>query len=167
MMTMIQPSLFAFELNKEPVPVLLDVASITKDRILVLDTFFRLIIHHGETIAIWREQGLQDKPEYAHFRALLERPVAEAEQILADRFPSPQVLVCDQNSSQARFLVSQLNSSISQQSGDDPRRAPAVPVLGATRAAADKIAESPMLFSDDVTLKRFLEVLKKVVTEKK
>jgi protein transport protein SEC23 len=167
MMTIIQPSLFAFELSKPPTAVLLDVASITKERILVLDTFFRLIVHHGETIAIWREQGLQTQPEYAHFKELLESPISEAEQILAERFPSPQVLVCDQNSSQARFLVSQLNNSISQQSGDDSKTTQAVPILGGSKVVDDKVSDSPMLFSDDVTLKKFLEVLKKLVTEKK
>lgn len=36
--------------------MLLDVTSIAPDRILLLDTFFHVIVYHGETISAWRKQ---------------------------------------------------------------------------------------------------------------
>jgi len=45
---MIQPTLLAYSFNGPPVPVLLDVTSIGPDRILLLDTFFQVIVFHGQ-----------------------------------------------------------------------------------------------------------------------
>jgi protein transport protein SEC23 len=45
---MIQPALYSYSFNGPPEPVLLDSASILSDRILLLDTFFLLLIYHGE-----------------------------------------------------------------------------------------------------------------------
>ena len=36
--------------------MLLDVTSIAPDRILLLDTFFHVIVYHGETVSAWRKQ---------------------------------------------------------------------------------------------------------------
>ena len=53
---MIQPSLLAYSFDGPPQPVLLDATSILPNRILLLDTFFYILIFHGETIASWRNQ---------------------------------------------------------------------------------------------------------------
>ena len=45
---MIQPLLYAYTFNGPPEPVLLDTSSIQPDRILLMDTFFQLLIFHGE-----------------------------------------------------------------------------------------------------------------------
>ena len=45
---MIQPILYAYTFNGPPEPVLLDTSSIQADRILLMDTFFQLLIFHGE-----------------------------------------------------------------------------------------------------------------------
>ena len=62
---MIQPTLLAYSFNGPPVPVLLDVTSISPDRILLLDTFFQVIVFHGETISAWRKQGKPARLEHA------------------------------------------------------------------------------------------------------
>ncbi|KAK2960412.1 putative Protein transport protein SEC23 [Blattamonas nauphoetae] len=151
MMIMIDPTLIRYKMKEAPQNVLLDISSITPDSILLLDTFFRVIVHHGETIATWREQGYHNLPEHTEFRALLEEPIAEAENILATRFPAPHVLVCDQNSSQARFLHSQLNPTGSKRS--TAAAAPGTVSFGVPRT------EQGQIFSDEVTLKTFLEKL--------
>ena len=53
---MIQPSLLSYSLESptQAVPVLLDAASIRPDSILLLDTFFHVVVFHGENIAAWR-----------------------------------------------------------------------------------------------------------------
>ena len=50
---------------------MLDASSVRPDVILLLDTFFYVIVFHGETIAAWRDQRYQDD-EHVHFRMPLE-----------------------------------------------------------------------------------------------
>jgi protein transport protein SEC23 len=64
----------SYGLNEPPKPVLLDSVSISPDVILLLDTFFHILIFHGETIAQWRKAGYHEQEEYAHLRAVLEAP---------------------------------------------------------------------------------------------
>lgn len=60
-------------------PVLLDSVSIKPDVILLLDTFFYILIFHGETVAQWRKAGYHDQEGYENFKELLEAPVADAQ----------------------------------------------------------------------------------------
>lgn len=64
---MIQPSLISYSFNSLPSPALLDVASISADRILLLDSYFSVVIFHGLTIAQWRNMSYQDQPEHQVF----------------------------------------------------------------------------------------------------
>jgi len=79
-------------------PVLLDSVSIKPDVILLLDTFFYILIFHGETVAQWRKAGYHEQEGYENFKELLETPVADAQVrrsspnfycILTRRFPGP------------------------------------------------------------------------------
>lgn len=49
-LVMIQPILYSYNFNGPPEPVLLDTSSIQPDRILLMDTFFQILIFHGEVI---------------------------------------------------------------------------------------------------------------------
>jgi protein transport protein SEC23 len=109
---MIQPALVAYELHKETVPVSLDTSSIQPDRILMMDTFFQIVIFHGDRIAAWKKQNYQEKPGYESFKLFLEAPINDANDLMMSRFPLPRYVVCDQGSSQARFLLSRVNPSI-------------------------------------------------------
>lgn len=52
-LTMIQPVLYSYSFNGCE-PVMLDTSSIQPDKILLLDTFFLLLIFHGEvSSACW------------------------------------------------------------------------------------------------------------------
>lgn len=78
-LVMVQPTLDAYSFDHEgSQPVLLDSASIQPGHILLLDTFFQILIFHGETMAAWRKAGYQDQEEYANFKALLEAPKEDA-----------------------------------------------------------------------------------------
>ena len=61
---MIQPSLISYAFNSLPAPALLDVLSIAPDRILLLDSYFSVVIFHGMSIAQWRNMGCQNQPEH-------------------------------------------------------------------------------------------------------
>lgn len=145
---MIQPTLDAYRIDQEEAEaVLLDSTSIQPDTVLLLDTFFHILIFHGETIAAWRKEGYQDNPEYANFGELLQRPREDAKLLIQDRFPLPRFIVCDAGGSQARFLLSKLNPSTTHTTGS----------YGGVAQSAQTI------FTDDVSLQTFMDHLMKYV----
>merc|ERR1719440_1879168 len=103
---MIQPALlqYTFE-DMVPQPVLLDAASLRPNIILLLDSFFHIVIWRGETIQAWYDAGYQEKEEYANFKELLVAPAEDAKRILEDRFPVPKFIQTNAGGSQARFPV--------------------------------------------------------------
>lgn len=143
---MIQPALVAYELHKETTPVSLDTSSIQPDRILMMDTFFQIVIFHGDRIAAWKKQNYQEKEGYESFKLFLEAPINDANDLMMSRFPLPRYVVCDQGSSQARFLLSRVNPSITHNT--------AVGYYGDQSAA-------PVL-SDDVSYAVFEEHLRRL-----
>ena len=93
-----------------PTPCLLDAASVRPDTILLLDTFFQVVIFHGETIAAWREQKYHEREEHEAFRVLLGAPTDDAQIILDSRFPVPRYITCDQHKSEARFVMARAST---------------------------------------------------------
>lgn len=109
---MIQPALLEYTFNVDGShPVLLDAQSLKSDVILLLDSFFHIIIWYGESIHKWREEGYQEREEYEHFKRLLQRPSEDAKELLEGRFPTPKFVLCNQGGSQARFLLAKVNPS--------------------------------------------------------
>ncbi|XP_060181362.1 protein transport protein SEC23 B-like [Lycium barbarum] len=144
---MIQPTLMAFSFNSLPSPALLDVSSISADRILLLDSYFSVVIFHGMTIAQWRNMGYQNQPEHQAFAQLLQVPHDEAQALIHERFPVPRLVVCDQHGSQARFLLAKLNPSATYNN------------------ANDMAAGSDVIFTDDVSLQIFFEHLQRLAVQ--
>ncbi|KAJ6809322.1 protein transport protein SEC23 [Iris pallida] len=144
---MIQPSLLSYSFSAPPSPALLDVASIAADRILLLDTYFSVVIFHGTTVAQWRNMGYQNQPEHQTFAQLLQAPHDDAQVIINDRFPVPRLVVCDQHGSQARFLLAKLNPS-------------------STYNSAHEVAPgADIIFTDDVSLQVFCEHLSRLAVQ--
>lgn len=141
---MIQPTLISFTFGAPPEPVLLDSVSIKPDVILLLDTFFHVLIFHGSNIVQWRKAGFHEQEDYANFRELLEAPRKEAGELLVDRFPLPRFINADANGSQARFLLSKLNPSNTYQNADF------------------KSAGTAVVLTDDVSLQTFMQHLQNV-----
>ncbi|KAL9325365.1 hypothetical protein ACSQ67_006010 [Phaseolus vulgaris] len=154
---MIQPSLISYSFNSLPAPALLDVASISADRILLLDSYFSVVIFHGMTIAQWRNMGYHNQPEhqasFCHFYTwqafaqLLQAPQDDAQVIIRERFPVPRLVVCDQHGSQARFLLAKLNPSATYNN------------------AHEMAAGSDVIFTDDVSLQVFFDHLQKLAVQ--
>lgn len=149
---MIQPILYSYSFGGPPEPVLLDTSSIQPDRILLMDTFFQILIYHGETIAQWRALRYQDMAEYESFAQLLRAPVDDAQEILQSRFPVPRYIDTEHGGSQARFLLSKVNPS--QTHNNMYAYGGAMPIPSADGGA-------PVL-TDDVSLQVFMEHLKKL-----
>jgi protein transport protein SEC23 len=144
---MIQPSLISYSFDSMPQPALLDVASISADRILLLDSYFSVVIFHGMTIAQWRNMGYQNQPEHATFAQLLQSPHNDAQMIVRERFPGPRLVICDQHGSQARFLLAKLNPSATYNN------------------AHEMSAGSDVIFTDDVSLQVFYEHLQRLAVQ--
>ncbi|XP_063901865.1 protein transport protein Sec23A-like isoform X2 [Zophobas morio] len=137
---MIQPTLQKYTLAEGCTPVALDSSALSKECILLLDSFFHIVIWYGSTIASWRAQGYQNMPEHTAFRQLLEAPVADARALISDRFPVPRFIDTDQGGSQARFLLAKVNPPTNQQLYE----------------------EVDSLLTEDVSLQEFLSHLKKL-----
>jgi len=151
MMVMIQPSLMEYSLQSvraegvekcEPTPVLLDASSLKKDVILLMDSFFHVVIWSGTTIQSWKDQGFHLKPEFEHVRSMIEQPALDAKDILADRFPQPKYISTHEGGSQARFLVNRVNPSVTHLKDD-------------ARARQD----STVVLTEDASLRSFMESL--------
>jgi len=136
---MVQPYLVNYTFTHAAAPVQLDIDSVKNDNILLLDTFFQVVVHHGTTIASWRDQGYHKQPDHANFAKLLQAPIDDAQSAMQGRFPVPRFIICDQGRSQARFLLAKLNPSKPKYEGD-----------------------TPQIFTDDVSLRVFMEHLVKL-----
>ncbi|MCL7033461.1 hypothetical protein MKW94_018993 [Papaver nudicaule] len=144
---MIQPSLISYSFHSGPQPALLDVAAIAADRILLLDSYFTVVIFHGATIASWRKAGYQNQPEHEVFAKLLKTPHDDAEATIKERFPAPRLVVCDQHGSQARFLLAKLNPSATYNSDANP------------------LPGGDVIFTDDVSFEVFLDHLQRLAVQ--
>ena len=70
---MIQPAMQAYSMGSpQPEPVMLDVASVMPDRVLLLDSYFTVVVWHGSTVAQWRKADYHLQEEYAHLKPLME-----------------------------------------------------------------------------------------------
>jgi len=141
---MIQPTLIAYSLEGPATPVMLDVTSCAPTRILLLDTFFHVVVWYGDTISRWKDDKIQEKPEYDYFSQLLKAPIADAERAMEGRFPYPRFIECVEKGSQSRFLMAKLNPSITQ-----------------STAGYGPDAEPPV-FTEDVSFKVFMQHLKRL-----
>lgn len=146
-LVMIQPTLMAYSLDGPATPVMLDVASCSASRILVLDTFFHLVIWYGDQIARWKQDGVHLQPEYDYFAQLLNAPMNDAAEMTRTRFPYPRLIECVEGGSQSRFLMAKLNPSFTHTSGDGYGQ------------------QEPAVFTEDVSLNVFMQHLKRLAVQ--
>ncbi|RZC69537.1 hypothetical protein C5167_032664 [Papaver somniferum] len=144
---MIQPSLISYSFQSGPEPALLDVAAIAADRILLLDSYFTVVIFHGATVAMWRKAGYQHQQEHEVFAQWLKAPHDDANATIKERFPVPRLVVCDQHGSQARFLLAKLNPSATYNSTANP------------------LPGGDVIFTDDVSFEVFLDHLQRLAVQ--
>jgi len=63
------PSPTSRKARHTPPQVLLDVAAIQADRVLLLDTYFMVVVFYGATVAEWRRAKYHEQPEHQAFRS--------------------------------------------------------------------------------------------------
>lgn len=143
---MIQPILYSFSAEvPEATPVHLDIECMKDDVVLFMDAFFFICVWHGSTVCGWREKGMQDDPEYENVKNMLECPLDYAQDLLMERLPVPKFINCDANSGQERYIKFIVNPSC----GDSEQNS-GIP---------------DGYYTDDVSLKKFWEHLKKKVVQ--
>ena len=109
---MILPSLIKYNINGEIFSVPLNLNSLSEQSVLLLDSYFRILIWNGSTISIWRDQNYQELEEYSYLKNLLNKPLINAKELIENRFPVPPLINCDQDSSLSRYLLIKCNPPV-------------------------------------------------------
>ncbi|KAJ6229033.1 protein transport protein sec23 [Anaeramoeba flamelloides] len=151
-MKMIIPLFQSYSLNNiSPTVEKLEMNSIKSDNILLLDTFFHILIHNGSDINTINNNGnnnnnelMKDFQTVNHF---IEKPIHDSKLFSKNRFPYPKIIQCKEGSSQSRILLSKLspNENTNLQYG----------------------SEQKSTLTDLCTFEFFFDYLKKVVVGKK
>jgi hypothetical protein len=93
--------------------------------------------------AACRVQGLLEEPGYEHLREGIDTARCAADALRAARQPLPRLVLCDQGTSQARFLLARLNPSRTQENTDGQ-------------------AVGSVIYTDDVSYDTFVGQLKRL-----
>lgn len=153
-LVMIQPTLVKFMADgSDPEPVLLDSASLKVDAVYLLDAFFYTVIYYGRVAAEWRDKNYP-RDEYPGVYEMMDKAKEEAASLIADRFPLPRYVTCDEGKSQARFLYSKLNPSENDSS---------LGVGGQMGGYVPDDEANAVVHTEDVSLRTFFQHLAKLV----
>jgi len=153
-LTMVQPSLDFYALdNEEPTPAVLSSSSLQHDRLLLLDTFFHVVVFSGDIVAKWRNAGYHKQEGYENLSQLMEAPIKDAQSLVANRFPVPFYIECDSGTSQARYLYAVLDPAATHKSTAQPGEGQG------GRLGAGVAGE--IMYTEDVPLSVFLSHLYK------
>lgn len=93
---------------------------------------------------------------------LLAAPRRDAEALARQRFPVPRLVDCDQNGSQARFLLAKLNPSATYSSSGGGAAAASGGFGGGGGFGG---AGAEVILTDDVSLAVFMDHLKKLAVQ--
>ena len=115
-MFMIQPLLKKYMIGRQEEVVPLDMNEIRGDCVLLLDTYYRVLIWSGAEVAGWRKlmqenNDENEKEKFSNVALLLETPKKLALQISQQRCPTPLLVEADEGSSKARYLLSKVSTS--------------------------------------------------------
>jgi len=107
--------------------------------ILLLDTFFNVLIWQGDTIVKWKKLGYHEQEAYENFKELLGLPMQDAQSILTDRFPVPRLLETECGKGAERILKAKVNPS--------------------GGGSGNSTVDSGNYFTEDVSMKVFMDRL--------
>ena len=84
------------------------------DVILLLDTYFNVLVWYGPHIKDWKDQNLVEDPEYEYLKDLFDAPMADAGEIMYDRLPASNFYETWVDDGKERYLKSRVNPSIDE-----------------------------------------------------
>lgn len=138
---MVQPALLEYSFHREgPQAVTLSLTAMKQDVILLMDAFFHVVVWRGESIQRWYSAGYQDHEQHVNFKELLRAPAEDCKAIIANRFPVPRYVQTNARGSGERFVKAKVDPS-------------------------DRSQDDALMWSDDVSLKTFMEHLIKLAVE--
>lgn len=93
----------------------LDFQEMKDDAVLLMDSYFNVIVWFGEHIQGWKEDKMNEDPEYEYLTELFEAPVRDASEIIYDRLPVSNFYETFKNDGKERYLKARVNPSTSSQ----------------------------------------------------
>lgn len=142
--------------------VMLDAENLKDQVVLLLDSYFHVLIWRGETIQQWYDLAYHEKPEYANFKELLEKPAQDALGIMGDRFPAPKYIQTYAHGSASRFLVSRVNPSCTHK---NVRKQEGWGDASGSGAYGEQKTKSNIVLTDEASYRVFLECLIKYAVQ--
>lgn len=152
----IQPTLYRYRMDAPAEPVPLDCSALQPDCVVLLDTFFEVLLHSGSTIAAWRNAGYAEKEEYSFFKEFLDGCLADAQRLVMGRVPVSRLIDACQDDPDARILYNRINPSRSYSSPS---------VNGAAEVYGQQ--EGELVYTDDASLQVFMSHLWKLAAATK
>ena len=71
----VQPSLTQYDLvNDGPVAANCDIESMKDDVILLMDSYFHIVVWRGSSIVNWVKDGYHEQPDYENLKSILASP---------------------------------------------------------------------------------------------
>jgi protein transport protein SEC23 len=87
--------------------------------VLLLDSYFNVLVWYGENVYAWKEQNLQEEPDYEYLRDFFAMPMQDASEIMYDRLPVSNFYETFKNDGKERYLKSRVNPSKTNKVEDD------------------------------------------------
>jgi protein transport protein SEC23 len=106
--------------------------------ILLLDSYFVVLLWYGQSIRNWEQNGYHEMEGYEHIRDLMNAPNEDIDYIVSTRFPTPNFYKTFPSHPKERYLKSKVNP---KKTGE----------------------ENENLITDDTNIKAFTECLIKLV----
>ncbi len=99
----------------------LDLEELQDEVVLLLDSFFNVLIWYGESVQSWREQKLDEDPQYEYLTELFRAPMQDAQEIMYDRIPCSNFYETWKNDGKGkeRYLKSRINPSKNENDSGD------------------------------------------------
>lgn len=72
---MVQPSLTQYDLeNVTPIAAICDIESMKDDVVLLMDSYFHIVVWRGSQIVNWVAEGYHEQEDYSNLKTILEAP---------------------------------------------------------------------------------------------
>lgn len=128
-----------YSLNaEEPLTVLPDIDCLKKDVVLLVDTFFNVILWRGLNIKAWMDQNFHKDPQYEHLAKMIENSEKDSNETIEQRVLYPNKIQAHFGSPTERLLKSKLNPE------------------NKTMVGANEAMDSGNFISDEATLSSFV-----------
>ena len=158
---MIQPTLMQYSLSSiqtnangsisiVPTPASLEESSIPSDGIILLDTYFEVLIIRGDTLNGWIQQGYNKQAEYSYIDNFIALARKDAMDIVNTRTSTPRYFEINRFDGNFRIFKNRVNPSQSTNS---------------VNSQNESKGGDELTYTDDISLQNYMKYLKKLVVQ--